>query len=169
MNPPPPALGASPTLLVAVDHRPTISLNGDWHTIVDPYGTGLFKIHGELRTDGYFMNGYQVPGGEPVEHDFQKSPLLQVPRDWNTQRESLFFYEGPMWYQKDFSYQRKPGTRVFLHVGAANYRSYVWVNRQKVCQHEGGFTPFDCEVTGLVKEDGNFVVMAVDNLSLIHI
>jgi beta-glucuronidase len=166
MNPPPPTLGASPTLLVAVDHRPTISLNGDWHTIVDPYGTGLFKIHGELRTDGYFLNGYQVPGGEPVEHDFQKSPLLQVPRDWNTQRESLFFYEGPMWYQKDFSYQRKPGARVFLHVGAANYRSYVWVNGQKVCEHEGGFTPFDCEVTSLLKEGENFVVIAVDSTRL---
>jgi beta-glucuronidase len=71
-----------------------------------------------------------------------------------------------MWYQKDFSYQGRPGTRVFLHVGAANYRSYVWVNGQKVCQHEGGFTPFDCEVTGLVKEGGNFVVMAVDNTRL---
>ena len=86
-------LGAT-TLLVAVDQRPTISLNGEWHTIVDPYGTGLYTFHGELRTDGYFMNGKQAPGGEPVEYDFQKSPVLQVPGDWNTQRESLFFYEG---------------------------------------------------------------------------
>ena len=154
MNPSSPPFVALPTLLVAVDHRPAISLNGDWQTIVDPYGTGLFSFHGELRADGYFMNGYQAPGGEPVEYDFQKSPVLQVPCDWNTQGESLFFYEGPMWYQKDFSYQRKPGTRVFLHVGAANYRSYVWVNGQKVCEHEGGFTPFDCEVTGLLKSAG---------------
>jgi len=51
-------------------------------------------------------------------------------------------------------------------VGAANYRSYVWVNWQKVCQHEGGFTPFDFEVTGLLKEGGNFVVMAVDSTRL---
>ena len=57
---------APPTLLVAVDHRPTISLNGDWHTIVDPYGTGLYTFHGKLRTDGYFMNGYQAPGGEAL-------------------------------------------------------------------------------------------------------
>jgi hypothetical protein len=42
---------APPTLLVAVDHRPTISLNGDWHTIVDPYGTGLYTFHGKLRTE----------------------------------------------------------------------------------------------------------------------
>jgi beta-glucuronidase len=112
-----------PMLLVSIDHRRTISLNGDWHSIADPYGRGLYDFHGKLRSDGYFMNGKQEPGGEPVEYDFQKSPALHVPRDWNTQRESLFFYEGPMWYQRDFSYQRKPRTRVFFHVGAANYRS----------------------------------------------
>ena len=67
---PPPVLGAT-TLLVAVDHRPTISLNGEWRVIVDPYGTGLYTFHGELRTDGYFMNGKQAPGGEPVEYIFK--------------------------------------------------------------------------------------------------
>jgi beta-glucuronidase len=154
------------TVLAAVDHRPTISLNGDWHTIVDPYGTGLSTFHGELRTDGYFMNGKQAPGGEPVEYDFRKSPVLKVPGDWNTQRESLFLYEGLVWYQRDFSYQCKPGTRVFFHVGAANYRSHVWLNGEKVCQHEGGFTPFDCEVTGLLKDGGNYAVIAVDNARL---
>jgi beta-glucuronidase len=102
-----------------------------------------------------------------VEHDFQKSPVLQVPRDWNTQREALFFYEGPIWHRKDFRYQCKAGTRVFFHVGAANYRSYVWVNEQKVCEHEGGFTPFDCEITGLLKDGQNFVVIAVDNTRLL--
>jgi beta-glucuronidase len=134
--------------------------------IVDPYGTGLYTFHGELRTDGYFMNGKQAPGGEPVEYDFQKSPVLQVPGDWNTQRESLFFYEGPLWYQRDFSYKRKTESRVFLHVGAANYRSYVWLNGKKVCEHEGGFTPFDCEVGDVLNEGANYVVIAVDNTRL---
>jgi beta-glucuronidase len=156
----------SPMLLVNVDHRPVIDLNGDWHSITDPYGRGLYDFHGKLRADGYFMNGKQEPDGEPVEYDFQKSPALHVPRDWNTQRESLFFYEGPMWYQRDFSYQRKPRTRVFFHVGAANYRSYVWVNGQKAGEHEGGFTPFDCEVTALLRDGANFVVIAVDNARL---
>jgi beta-glucuronidase len=150
-------------VLVNVDHRQTISLNGDWRTIADPYATGLYNFHGKPRTDGYFMNGKQEPGGEPVEYDFRTSPSLHVPGDWNTQRESLFFYEGIMWYQKDFSYTRKTGTRVFFHVGAANYRSYVWVNRQKICEHEGGFTPFDSEVTSFLKDGPNFVVVAVDN------
>jgi beta-galactosidase/beta-glucuronidase len=47
-------------------------------------------------------------------------------------------------------------------VGAANYRSHVWVNQRRVCDHEGGYTPFDCEVTGVLHPGSNFVVIAVD-------
>jgi len=134
------------TLLVDVDHRTGISLNGDWHIIVDPYATGLYTFHNQPRSDGYFMNAHPQAHAL-VEYDFAKSPTLKVPGDWNTQRDSLFYYEGLLWYQRDFQYAPKPHTRVFLHIGAANYRSDVWVNTQKVCEHEGGFTPFDCEVT----------------------
>jgi beta-glucuronidase len=86
-----------------------------------------------------------------------------VPGDWNTQRESLFFYEGPVWYERDFDFQPKQHTRIFLHIGAANYRSWFWVNGTKVCEHEGGFTSFNCDVTAAVHSGGNFVVAAVDN------
>jgi len=57
----------------------------------------------------------------------------------------------------------KPQTHLFLHIGAANYRSLFWVNGQKVCEHEGGFTAFNCEITSVVKEGSNFVVAVVDN------
>ncbi len=61
----------------------------------------------------------------------------------------------------------KPGTRTFLHIGAANYRSHVWVNEKRVCDHEGGFTPFDCEVTSVLHPGSNFVVIAVDATRLV--
>ncbi|MGB8473632.1 MAG: glycoside hydrolase family 2 TIM barrel-domain containing protein [Candidatus Acidiferrum sp.] len=154
---------AKTTLLVDVDHRNSVSLDGDWHTIVDPYGTGLYTFHGQLRTDGFFQNRHYEPNGPLVEYDFAKSPTLRVPGDWNTQRPSLFFYEGPLWYEKDFEYTAKPHTRTFLHVGAANYHAIVWVNAKEVCEHEGGFTPFDCEVTDVIQPGKNFVVIAVDN------
>ena len=152
----------TPMLLVDVDHRATVNLDGDWHAIVDAYASGLYDFHGRLRADGFFKNQKQSTGG-PIEYDFQKSPTLHVPGDWNTQRDSLFFYEGPVWYEKDFDYHLKPHRRVFLHVGAANYRSYVWVNGEKACEHEGGFTPFDCEVTRSLRDGSNFAILAVDN------
>jgi len=41
------------TLLVDVDHRPAISLDGEWHTIIDQYSTGIYTLHQELRKDGF--------------------------------------------------------------------------------------------------------------------
>ncbi|MGI4827091.1 MAG: glycoside hydrolase family 2 protein, partial [Janthinobacterium lividum] len=91
------------------------------------------------------------------------APTLKVPGDWNTQDPTLFRFEGVIWYQRDFQFQPVADQRTFLHVGAANYMSYVWVNGKRICQHEGGFTPFDCEATAVLKPGGNFVVIAVDS------
>jgi beta-glucuronidase len=159
-----PAPSPAPIVLTGADRRPAISLDGDWATIVDPYFSGLFSFHHEVKKDGFFLNRKAQPGDtHPTEYDFSKAPKLKVPGDWNTQRESLLYYEGPVWYERDFTYQPKEHTRVFLHVGAANYRSWFWVNGQKVCEHEGGYTSFNCEVTAAVHTGNNFVVAAVDN------
>jgi beta-glucuronidase len=145
----------APIVLTGADRRPALSLDGDWATIVDPYANGYF---------GYFRNEEGKPGDtRPVEYNFSKSPKLKVPGDWNTQRASLFYYEGTVWYERNFTYQPKEHTRLFLHIGAANYRSAFWVNGQKVCEHEGGFTSFNCDVTKAVQTGDNFVVAAVDN------
>ncbi|HXS75459.1 MAG TPA: glycoside hydrolase family 2 TIM barrel-domain containing protein [Terracidiphilus sp.] len=154
----------SPIVLTGADRRPATSLDGEWASIVDPYFSGLFSFHHEEKKNGWFRNYKAKPGDPfPTEYDFSKAPKLKVPGDWNTQRDSLMFYEGPVWYEKDFAYQPKQHTHVFLHIGAANYRSWFWVNGQKVCEHEGGFTSFNCEITQAVQPGNNFVVAAVDN------
>lgn len=153
-----------PIVLTGADRRPATSLDGEWASIVDPYFSGLFSFHHEEKKNGWFMNHKAKPGDPfPTEYDFSKAQKLKVPGDWNTQRESLMFYEGPVWYEKDFSYEPKPHTHVFLHIGAANYKSWFWVNGQKVCEHEGGFTSFNCEVTQALHSGQNFIVAAVDN------
>ena len=157
------AADQKPTLLVDADHRTSISLNGDWHVIVDPYDNGYYDFRMQPRADGYFRNEKPDGSGRLIEYDFSKSATLKVPGDWNSQRDSLFFYEGTIWYEKDFQYQRKPSTRTFLHIGAANYLSHVWVNGKKACDHEGGFTPFDCEVTSLLRDGDNFAVIYVND------
>jgi beta-glucuronidase len=161
-----PAQTNNSTLIVDVDHRAASSLNGDWHVIADQYATGLYTFHQELRKDGFFMNAPFDPNGNPQDYNFAKASTLRVPGDWNTQRPELLYYEGPIWYQRDFEHTSKPDTRTFLHIGAANYRTFVWVNAKKVCEHEGGFTPFDCEITSVLKNGKNFVVLSVDNTRL---
>jgi hypothetical protein len=61
---------SAPTVLVDVDHRQSISLNGDWHFIVDPYAGGLYTFHRELRTDGYNRKGLISNNGEKKEAFF---------------------------------------------------------------------------------------------------
>jgi beta-glucuronidase len=159
-----PAPVHAPIVLTGADRRPALSLDGAWASIVDPYFSGLFGFHHQEKSDGWFLNRKAKPGDPfTIEYDFSKAPTLKVPADWNTQRESLFFYEGPIWYERDFTYQPKEHTRVFLHIGAANYRSWFWVNGQKVCEHEGGYTSFNCDITSAIHAGGNFVVAAVDN------
>jgi len=155
-------------LLVDIDHRPAQSLNGDWHIIADPYRAGISSFHGAPNPNGFFKDEvYSPDSNKLVEYSFSKSPTIKVPGDWNTQAEWLRLYEGPLWYQRHFDYtppsNSQPGQRAFLHIGAANYRSNVFVNGKQVCEHEGGFTPFDCEITGVVKRGQNDAVILVDN------
>jgi beta-glucuronidase len=147
------------------------TLNGKWNYIVDPYEMGYYDYRSvpydeyPKPADGaYYTNTKPKDKSDRIEYDFDKSPTLLVPRDWNSQKENLFYYEGTVWYKKSFDY-RKTGDskRLFVYIGAANYRSDVYLNGKKLGFHKGGFTPFNFEITDLVKEKDNFLIMKVDN------
>lgn len=165
---PAPASAQQPlqTLLVGVDRRNVTSLNGDWHYLVEqPPARELYDGAGKVRDSGYAQNTHPniSTGPHNSEYDFATAPTMHVPGDWNTQDATLFHFEGVVWFQRDFPFQPTANTRTFFHVGAANYRSFVWVNGKRVCEHEGGFTPFDCDATGALHPGKNFVVVAVDS------
>lgn len=150
-------------LITNTEGRKTISLDGQWQMIVDPYESGYYNYRYQPIDNGYFKNAKPKSKTELIEYDFDKSATLKVPGDWNTQSDQLFFYEGTVWYKKSFDYQRKPDTRLFVYFGAANYFADVFLNGEKIGQHEGGFTPFNFEITKLVRETGNFLIVKVDN------
>ncbi len=150
-------------LIINTEGRKTTSLNGQWQVIVDPYESGFYDYRYQPSNNGYFKNAKPKNKSELIEYDFDKSETLKVPGDWNTQSDQLFFYEGTVWYKKSFDYQRKPNTRLFVYFGAANYLADVYLNGEKLGQHEGGFTPFNFEITNRVKDTGNFLVVKVDN------
>ena len=150
-------------LIANTDGRKTISLDGQWQAIVDPYESGFYDYRYQPSDNGYFKNEKPKSKSDLIEYDFDKSGSLKVPGDWNTQSDQLFFYEGTIWYKKSFDYQRRPNTRLFVYFGAANYQADVYLNGQKIGQHEGGFTPFNFEITNLVQNSGNFLIVKVDN------
>jgi beta-glucuronidase len=159
-----PPLGAQQVGLIAnTDGRKTVSLDGQWQAIVDPYESGYYNYRYQPSNDGYFKNAKPKSKSDLIEYDFDKSGSLKVPGDWNTQSDQLFFYEGTIWYKKSFDYHRQPNTRLFVYFGAANYQADVYLNGQKIGRHEGGFTPFNFEITNLVQSSGNFLIVKVDN------
>jgi len=150
-------------LITNTEGRKMMSLDGQWQVIVDPYESGYYDYRYQPSDNGYFKNAKPKSKSDLIEYDFDKSATLKVPGDWNTQTDQLFFYEGTVWYKKSFDYQRRPDTRLFVYFGAANYFADVYLNGEKLGQHEGGFTPFNFEVTKIVRDTGNFIVVKVDN------
>jgi beta-glucuronidase len=150
-------------LIANTDGRKTISLDGQWQTIIDPYETGYYDYRYQPSANGYFKDAKPKNKSDLIEYDFDTSESLKVPGDWNTQAERLLLYEGTIWYKKSFDYQRKENTRLFVYFGAANYLADVYLNGEKIGRHEGGFTPFNFEITNLVREQSNSLIVKVDN------
>ena len=150
-------------LIQNTEGRKTTSLDGQWQAIIDPYESGFYNYRYQPSENGFFKNAKPKSKSDLIEYDFDSSGTLKVPGDWNTQTDRLFFYEGTIWYKKSFDYQRRPNTRLFVYFAAANYFADVYLNGEKVGQHEGGFTPFNFEVTNLVRNTGNFLIVKVDN------
>ena len=152
-------------LIANIGARHTTSLDGQWQAIVDPYDVGALDYRAQplKNNQAFYKNHKPQSESELVEYDFDTSGQLHVPGDWNTQRESLLFYEGSVWYERSFDYTRSPKNRLFLHFGACNYLAAVYLNGEPLGEHEGGFTPFDFEITDRVREYGNFLVLRINN------
>jgi len=146
-----------------LEGRTTISLDGAWKTIVDPFEKGYYDYRRMPLKDGFGLDKDYKDKTELLEYNFSTDKSLSVPGDWNTQRPELYYYEGTVWYRKRFQYQLKADKRVFLHFGAVNYEAIVFLNGKEIGQHTGGFTAFNFEVTGLLKNGENSVVVKVDN------
>jgi beta-glucuronidase len=155
--------GKQANLITNIEGRTTVSLNGKWQILIDPYENGFYNYRYDEDPNGYFNNAKPKDKSDRVEYDFDTSEQLDVPGDWNSQKEKLFLYEGTVWYKKSFNFAKKKGKRVFVHFGAVNYHAVVYLNGTKLGENEGGFTPFNFEITDLVKEKDNFLIVKVDN------
>ena len=81
------------------------SLNGAWNYIVDVQEEGYYDYRMNPTRWGFFQNAKPQKPEDLIEYDFDKSPTMQIPSDWNTQDEKLFFYEGTVWFYKQFNVQ----------------------------------------------------------------
>lgn len=143
--------------------REGFNLDGVWDIIVDPLENGFYDYRYREKDNGFFIDQKKEGPSDLVEYDFSSSDQLNVPGDWNTQLEKLYYYEGTIWYKKTFTLSELSDNRWFIHFGAVNYEAIVYINGKKAGTHEGGFTPFQFEITDLVKPGENLVVVKADN------
>ncbi len=164
--PPAGEAGAAPALAAIPGHllgRQRMSLNGSWRFLPDPTQRGLRDQYPRYTIP---RDQKQMPGGPLIEYDWDEAPLIRVPGDWNSQDPRYLWYEGLGWYRRRVAAPPPDANaRHFLYFEAANYLTHVYLNGEKLGEHEGGFTPFAFEVTGKLLPD-NSLVVGVSNRKL---
>lgn len=110
------------------------NLNGHWNFKLDEHDIG--------EKDQWFSRALA----------YEKE--VTVPHIW--QREiDLVNYTGIAWYEKQFELPESfKGKRVFLCFEAVDFHSVVWINGELIGEHEGGFTPFEFDITDAISFDG---------------
>jgi beta-glucuronidase len=157
-------------VLAAADLREGTSLDGTWTYSIDPYRDGVAGFHGSEAGTGHRrwddVDVEQARTADPLalyEYDMDTAPRAELPASWLTHAPEMRHYQGLVWYQRRFDAEPQPGMRYFVRFGAANYSAEAWLNGKRLGRHEGGFTPFAFEVTGLLRASGNRLVLGVDS------
>jgi beta-galactosidase/beta-glucuronidase len=87
---------------------------------------------------------------------------------WQAQFEDLRTTAGVAWYQRTFSVD--PATRAaagleraILHFGAVDYSAQIWLNGALIGEHEGGYLPFEFDVSDALREGENQLLVRVED------
>jgi beta-glucuronidase len=145
----------SQSAMINIASRHCVSLDGKWQVIIDPTGAGDWrKVWQERKPE---------KKTDFIEYSFDGGPLLTVPGDFNTQLPEMKLYEGTVWYKKTFNYSKNSGKKLFIYFAAVNYTADVYLNGNLLGSHEGGFTPFQFEITNSVLPGTNSLIVRVNN------
>jgi beta-glucuronidase len=125
------------------------SLDGLWRFRLDPEGAG--------RADGWWRSPLADTREMPVPASYNDIVPDVTVRD----------HVGDAWYQTTVRVPRGwEGQRIVLRFDAATHRAVVWVDDVMVAEHEGGYTPFEADVTDHVSPGAEVRITAVVNNEL---
>ena len=121
------------------------SLNGSWEFSIDADGAHA----------------------EPGSVTWDRSIIVPFSAETTASGIANTGFYSVVWYRRSFRLDRlQSGERVILHFEAVDYRATVWVNGLKVCEHQGGYTPFSADITsalGKSDQDHELIVRAEDD------
>ncbi|GGL04310.1 hypothetical protein GCM10012284_43670 [Mangrovihabitans endophyticus] len=91
--------------------------------------------------------------------------VMAVPASYNDILPGGRDHVGVAWYRRTVVVPRGwAGQRILLHLESATHRATVWAGDTEVVTHEGGYTPFEADVTDHATPGRELTVtVAVDN------
>ena len=112
------------------ERREWLNLNGRWQFAFDAADAG--ERAGWQRADG----------GMPTAH------RILVPFSWGAPASGVADSADLAWYARSATVPAAwQGRRIFLVVGASDWRTAAWLDGTKLGEHQGGYTPFAMELT----------------------
>jgi beta-galactosidase/beta-glucuronidase len=117
-----------------------MNLNGEWEFRIDDRNAGL--------AEGWFSSPEPFPRHIVVPFSFESAKSGIGDRS----------FHSCVWYRRSFALPAEwIAKRVLLNFGAVDYRTTVWINGVVVAWHEGGHTPFSCDITGALHSKGDAI------------
>ncbi|OVE82890.1 glycoside hydrolase family 2 protein [Natronolimnobius baerhuensis] len=155
--------------------RDSVSLDGTWQAIPDQYEMydGYFEdMVGDDDEDNpagfspksIYEVGASEQEGMPVDFNVHDGYSVDIPASFGEAVTEFRHYEGWVWFARTFDWDAETADdQTHLQFGAVNYKAEVWLNGERLGEHEGGFTPFSFDVTDELVDGENLVVVKVDN------
>lgn len=116
---------------------------------------------------------FQLDNGHGFEEKWYASPLkepmtMPVPASYNDLKEGVDFRDhyGWVFYQRKISIPAfAKSQRIVLRCAAVTHHAKVYLNGELLCEHRGGFLPFEVEITEKLRDGAdNLLTIAVDNV-----
>lgn len=127
--------------------RETRPLDGLWEFAIDEDDSG--------RSERWWQGSLPAARLVPVPASFNDVLVDKAAHD----------HVGEVWYQRPVNIPRGWNSqRVTVRFDAACHRATVWLDDEQVGQHEGGYTPFEADITALVQPgQAHRLTVAVSN------
>src|SRR5579884_3121577 len=127
-------------------------------------GCLMGELGGRVSLDGPWE--FQLdPAGDLTPAGLGPMRRVKVPGPWQAEHADLHLASGVGWYRRSFDVPADWRTaRVLLRFGAVDYYAEVWLNGQRIGDHEGGYLPFAFEIQDRIVHDrlNELIVRVVD-------
>lgn len=115
---------------------------------------------------------FKLDNGKGFEEKWYERPLqdgmtMPVPSSYNDLKEGVEFRDhyGWVFYQRMVSVPAVlTGQRLVLRCDAVTHHAKIYVDGKMLCEHKGGFLPFEAEVTDIMTAGDHLLTIAVDNV-----